>query len=140
MFTFPDPIRDLLDTPGTFARLATTLPDGAPQNTVIWFRRDGDTLRMSCGRNAQKARNIRRDGRVSVVVERPADPYTFVEIRGVATVDEDAAGGLEELRALSHRYIGQERGDAWIASMPDADMVTLIIRPVRVNLFTDQEP
>jgi PPOX class probable F420-dependent enzyme len=138
--TFTDPVRELLDTPGTFARLSTLLPDGAPQNTVIWFRRDGETLRMSCGRGARKARNIRHDSRVAVVVERPGDPYNFVEVRGVAEVIEDAAEGLAELRRLAHRYIGRERGDAWIDAMTDADMVVLVIRPERINLIVDQEP
>jgi PPOX class probable F420-dependent enzyme len=116
------------------------LPDGAPQNTVIWFRRDGETLRMSCGRTTRKARNIRGDGRVAVVVERPGDPYHFVEVRGVAEVIEDAAEGLAELRRLAHRYIGRERGDAWIDGMSDADFVVLAIRPTRVNHIIDQEP
>lgn len=138
--SFTDPVRELLDTPGTFARLSTLLPDGAPQNTVIWFRREGETLRMSCGRNARKAKNIRRDGRVSVVVERPGDPYNFVEVRGVAEVIEDADEGLAELRRLAQRYIGHERGDAWMDAMPDADLVVLVVRPTRVNLITDQEP
>lgn len=137
---FPDPVRELLDTPGTFARLSTLLPDGAPQCTVIWFRRDGETLRMSCGRTARKARNIRRDGRVAVVVERPGDPYTFVEIRGTAEVIDDAAEGLAELRRLAHRYIGRERGDAWIDALESPDLVVLVVRPERVNLIVDQEP
>lgn len=137
---FGEHVSELLDTPGTFARLTTLLPDGSPQSTVIWFRREGETLRMSCGRSARKARNIRRDARVSVIVEQPGDPYSFVEIRGTAHVVEDAVEGLQELRRLAHRYIGVERGDAWIDAMHDADMVSLVITPQRLNLITDQEP
>jgi len=135
-----DAVRALLDLPGTFARLSTILPDGAPQSTVIWFRRDGDTLRLACGAGAMKARNIRRDGRVSVVVEKPADPYNFVEIRGIGEVVEDDALAREEFVHLAHRYVGQERGDAWVKTLGPSPVVVLVIRPTKVSLFTDQEP
>jgi PPOX class probable F420-dependent enzyme len=126
--------RRLLDMPGTFARLATIMPDGSPQNTVIWFRRDGDTLRMTCEPQAVKARNVRRDGRVSVVVEHPRDPYRFVQLRGRAEVIEDPAVGWEEAVAQSRRYLG-ERADAYIESIRGEPMVTIVVYPEKVNAF-----
>ena len=106
-------------------------------NHQLWLHLLGsDDVRRYAGTGHEG----RRDGRVAVVVERPGDPYNFVEVRGVAEVVEDAAEGAAELRRLAHRYIGRERGDAWMDAMPDTDMVVLVIHPTRVNLITDQEP
>lgn len=126
--------RRLLDLPGTFARLATLMPDGSPQNTVIWFRRDGDTLRMTCAPDAVKARNIRRDPRVAVVVEHPNDPYRFVQFRGRAEVIDDPAVGWDEAVTLSRRYLG-DRADAYIASIRGTPTVTIVIYPEQASEF-----
>lgn len=127
--------QELLDMPGTFARLATIMRDGSPQNTVIWFRRDGDTLRMVCEPNAVKARNIRRDPRVAVIVEHPTDPYRFVQFRGRAEVDDSAAAAWDEAVTQSRRYLG-ERADDYIASVEGSILVTLIFYPERTSDFT----
>jgi PPOX class probable F420-dependent enzyme len=126
--------RKLLDLPGTFARLATIMPDGSPQNTVIWFRREGDTLRMTCEPNAVKARNIRHDPRVAVVVEHPSDPYRFVQFRGHAEVLDDPALGWDEAVAQSRRYLG-DRADAYIASIEGSPTVTIVVYPERASEF-----
>jgi PPOX class probable F420-dependent enzyme len=110
------------------------MPDGSPQNTVIWFRREGDTLRMTCEPNAVKARNIRRDPRVSVVVEHPEDPYRFVQFRGRAEVIDDPAIGWEEAVAQSRRYLG-ERADAYIASIAGSPTVTIVVYPEKTSEF-----
>ncbi|RIK42803.1 MAG: hypothetical protein DCC58_10495 [Chloroflexi bacterium] len=124
----------LLDMPGTFARIATLMRDGSPQNTVIWFRRVGNTLRMTCAPDAVKARNIRRDPRVAIVVEHPTDPYRFVQFRGRAEVDEDASIGWEEAVAQSRRYLA-ERADAYIASIAGTPTVTIIFHPESASEF-----
>src|SRR5690242_10788338 len=74
---FSDQVRDLLDQPA-FARLALLLPDGAPHLSVMWYRRDGNTLRMIAPQSAAKVRHVARDPRASVLVEDPGDGYRYV--------------------------------------------------------------
>ncbi|MER8006424.1 MULTISPECIES: PPOX class F420-dependent oxidoreductase [unclassified Streptomyces] len=101
--TFDDPVRALLDGKN-FAGVATLGPDGAPHNSVVWIKREGDTVLFSSTDGRQKVRNLRRDPRVSLTVFDLADPYTSVEIRGTAEILPDEAKRLPY--ELSHKYLG----------------------------------
>ncbi|MFE9625965.1 PPOX class F420-dependent oxidoreductase [Streptomyces sp. NPDC006527] len=100
---FDAPVRALLDGKN-FASVATVGPDGAPQNSVVWMKREGDTVLFSSTDGRQKVRNLRRDPRISLTVFDLANPYTSVEIRGTAEIlpDEDKRLPHE----LSHKYLG----------------------------------
>jgi PPOX class probable F420-dependent enzyme len=130
-----DAQRALLDQPRTFARIATVGASGAPQVTTMWFRRAGDTLRLVCEPEAAKARNIRRNPRVAVVVEDPDDPYRYTQFRGVATLDEDPATAAAETRLLAYRYLGRERGDAYLQGVTGEDLITITVHVERVTSF-----
>ncbi|MGW1213155.1 PPOX class F420-dependent oxidoreductase [Streptomyces sp. NPDC002499] len=101
--SFNEPVRALLDGKN-FAGVATLGPDGAPQNSVVWIKREGDTVLFSSTDGRQKVRNLRRDPRVSLSVFDLADPYTSVEIRGTAEILPDPDKRLPY--ELSHKYLG----------------------------------
>jgi PPOX class probable F420-dependent enzyme len=140
--TFTDEQRALLDLPNTFARVASLMPTGAPQNTTIWYRRDGDTLVIATGAKAQKTRNVARDPRVAVIVEHPANPYHYVQVRGRAAVVYDTPRAIAEFRLIAPRYIGAKAG-AWvdaIAASGGFDGAVTVVHPERVSAFVDVEP
>ncbi|MES5822848.1 PPOX class F420-dependent oxidoreductase [Streptomyces sp. RG80] len=101
--SFDDSVRTLLDGKN-FASVATLGPDGAPQNSVVWVKREGDALLFSSIDNRQKVRNLRRDPRISVSVYDLANPYTSVEIRGTAEILPDPDKRLPY--DLAHKYLG----------------------------------
>ena len=74
-----DAAKDLLDGPHT-AVLATTNTDGRPQSSVIFVKRDGDTVVFSTIKGRLKTRNMMRDARISLLVA--ANMGRYVEIRG----------------------------------------------------------
>ncbi|MEV1064485.1 PPOX class F420-dependent oxidoreductase [Streptomyces sp. NPDC050263] len=118
---FSDSVRALLDGKN-FAGVATLGPGGAPQNSVVWIKREGDAVLFSSTDGRQKVRNLRRDARVSLSVFDLANPYTSVEIRGLAEILPDPDKRLPH--ELSHKYLGID---------PPAekdDEVRLIIRVV----------
>ena len=98
-----DSVRDLLDG-RNFAAVATLGPDGSPQNSVVWIKREGDTVLFSSTDGRQKVRNLRRDARISLSVFDLANPYTSVEIRGTAEILPDPDKRLPH--ELSHKYLG----------------------------------
>jgi PPOX class probable F420-dependent enzyme len=130
-----DEHRQLLDRSGTFARVATTDRDGAPQVSVMWFRRAGETIRMVCSPDAAKARNLRRNPRIAVVVEHPDDPYRYFQFRGHAVVRDDRAECATETRALAYRYLGRERGDAYLSGIVENPVVIVEVHVERVTSF-----
>jgi PPOX class probable F420-dependent enzyme len=115
----------LLDA-NTFAILCTVNPDGAPQSSVIWIKRDGDDVVFSTIRGRRKTRNMERDPRVSICMYDPAAPYVYVELRGEITMTE--AGGRELISELSRRYDGEE----FRVEPPEVIRVVCRMTPARV--------
>jgi PPOX class probable F420-dependent enzyme len=126
--TFDEATRALLDGKN-FATVATLLPGGAPQTSVVWLGREGDTVVFSTRADRQKARNLARDPRVSVSVFDSANPYRSVEIRGRAELEEDPEKELG--RRLSHKYLGED------PPPEPEDVVRVVVRvwPERVISF-----
>lgn len=62
--------------------LATLRPDGWPQATTVGYVNDGLAIYFMCGKDSQKARNLARDNRVSLTIDRDtSDPLA---IRGLS--------------------------------------------------------
>ena len=90
-----------------FATIATVLPNGYPQQSVVWVERDGDDLLVSTVKGRRKHLNMERDPKVSVLVYPKDNPYSYVEIRGTVSMTEE--GGRELIDRLAQRYMGAER-------------------------------
>jgi PPOX class probable F420-dependent enzyme len=87
MTTFPDSHADLLQ--GEFASLATLGADGFPQQTEVWFLHDGEALRLSLNASRLKTRNLARRPECSIMLLDLANPYRYLEVRGVARLEPD---------------------------------------------------
>lgn len=106
MAEIPDEAKALLDAP-EFATIATLMPDGQPHLSVVWVERDGDELLVSTIKGRRKHLNLERDPRVAVLVNPKEKPYSYVEVRGAATMTEE--GGRELIDRLAHKYMGIDR-------------------------------
>lgn len=103
MATIPDEAKPWFDVP-EFATIATVMPDGRPQLSVVWVERDGDELLVSTIKGRQKHVNIVRDPRVTLLVYPKDDPYSYLEVRGTASMVDE--GGRELIDRLSRAYKG----------------------------------
>ena len=74
-------IREILDGARDLA-VATVRDDGYPQATTVSFVHVGLAIYFGCGAESQKARNIARDGKVSLTVNLPYASWD--EIRGLS--------------------------------------------------------
>ncbi|MFH8678120.1 PPOX class F420-dependent oxidoreductase [Streptomyces lydicus] len=127
--TLSDDLKKLLDTP-VFVIVTTVQPDGSPQASPVWVKRDGDDLLISTTVGRRKERNIRRDPRVSVVVQPSDSPYTYAEVRGTATLTTE--GGQELIDELSRKYTGKPYAEFNPESGKDAERVVVRITPRKV--------
>ncbi|MGA5564217.1 PPOX class F420-dependent oxidoreductase [Streptomyces platensis] len=127
--TLSDDLKQLLDTP-VFVTVATVQPDGSPQVSPVWVKRDGDDLLISTTVGRRKERNLRRDARVSVVVQPFDAPYTYAEVRGSASLSTE--GGQELIDQLSRKYTGKPYAEFNPASAEDAERVVVRITPRKV--------
>ncbi|MBC2865658.1 PPOX class F420-dependent oxidoreductase [Streptomyces mexicanus] len=124
-----DRLKNLLDTP-VFVTVATVQPDGSPQVSPVWVKRDGEDLLISTTVDRRKKKNLDRDPRVSVVVQDPASPYEYAEIRGSAEMTTE--GARELIDELSVKYTGKKYAEFNPASAQDAERVIVRIRPRKV--------
>ncbi|MFI0224045.1 PPOX class F420-dependent oxidoreductase [Streptomyces lydicus] len=127
--TLSDDLKKLLDTP-IFVIVTTIQPDGSPQASPVWVKRDGDDLLISTTVGRRKERNIRRDPRVSVVVQPSDSPYTYAEVRGTATLTTE--GGRELIDELSRKYTGKPYAEFNPEAGKDAERVVVRITPRKV--------
>jgi PPOX class probable F420-dependent enzyme len=116
-----------------FAKLVTLMADGHPQATVMWYRRDGDTIRMMAPASAVKTKNLDRDPRATVVIDDPESGYNYVELRCQCEVVHDDSAAREDLHRIASRYIGAEKAPEFVAGLDDAPRVLFIFHPFRVQ-------
>lgn len=124
-----DDLKVLLDTP-VFVSVATIQPDGSPQVSPVWVKRDGDDVLISTTVGRQKEKNLRRDPRVTVLLQPFDAPYTYAEIRGTAELTTE--GGPELIDELSLKYTGKKYAEFNPASAQDSDRVVVRITPRKV--------
>ena len=72
-------------------KLATVRADGSPHIAPVWFTFDdvGRVVFLT-GVDTVKARNMRRDGRVSLVVDDEQMPFGWARVDGTAELVTDA--------------------------------------------------
>ncbi|MEV1020476.1 PPOX class F420-dependent oxidoreductase [Streptomyces sp. NPDC050264] len=124
-----DELKALLDTK-VFINVATIQPDGSPQVSPVWVKRDGDDVLFSTTVDRRKERNLRRDPRVTVLVQPADNPYTYAEIRGIADITTE--GGQELIDELSLKYTGKKYAEFNPTSGEDAERVVVRVRARKV--------
>lgn len=108
MASIPADFRDLFEK-GTFAHLATLLPNGAPHVTPVWVDHDPDTDRLlvNTERGRRKEKNAQNDPRVAISMTDPDNPYRMLSVRGeVYEITTD--GARDHIDELAKRYMGAD--------------------------------
>jgi PPOX class probable F420-dependent enzyme len=95
------------------AKLATVRPDGRPHVAPVWFVLDGDTVVFTTGATKVKGRAVRRDPRVSLVVDDETPPFAYVLVEGKAEVSEDLDDMLGWATLIGARYMGSDQAEAF---------------------------
>ena len=112
-----------------FAKLATLKRDGSPHLTPIWFMYEGGRLYVNTTRDRVKYFNIRRDPRVSLLVD---NGYSYVIAEGEARV-ADERDAKKDIETLAIKYTGEEAGKKSARErFWKMDRVTLEVIPKKV--------
>jgi PPOX class probable F420-dependent enzyme len=99
-------VKALLDRPN-FVHLATLLSDGSPQSAPVWVGRDGDVILVGTGEGTVKAKNTKRDPRVSLSVIDFHNPYEEAQIQG-RVLERRPDPDLHGMDAISRKYTGAD--------------------------------
>ncbi len=131
----PEEYRDLLDEP-IYVTVATVMPDGQPQLSVVWCSYDGEHVLVNTARNRQKEKNLLARPMATVMAIDPKNPYRWLEVRGSVELTEE--GALDHINSLAKAYRG---ADAYYGGVTPAEManketrVICKIKPTRVIAF-----
>ena len=100
--SIPETYRDLVEG-RTYAVLATVMPDGQPQSTVVWCDIVGDCVLINTMRGFRKEKKMRANPRVTLLAYEQRNPPRSLEVRG-PVVEMTEAGALEHLDELTRQY------------------------------------
>ena len=132
----PEQIDEYLSRP-MIADLATVNPDGSPHVAPVWFRWDGDVVKVFTQTTAVKVRNIRQDARVSMSVAKQEAPYGYVIVNGTAEISDE--GIPDEVRAMAIHYKGEVEGEIYIRqALQEMEFCLLTITPTKIIGWLDE--
>lgn len=94
-----------LATTGTnLATVVTLMPDGQPQALLTWVDSDGEHLLVNTEPQRQRARNLERDPRITVLVHSATDPYDWAEVRGRVVETVGGTRARDHIDELARKY------------------------------------
>jgi PPOX class probable F420-dependent enzyme len=125
-------VRSFLESMRVPCVISTLRADGHPITSATWYGFLGADVVVSTPAARNKARNVRRDPRISFIVDTKAMPYRGVAIEGSADVLPDPDGAI--IRAIVERYLGAEAAAAMLVRLDTrGERVILRIRAERVR-------
>lgn len=89
---------------GAFAALTTMRPNGMPSTQMMWVDADDEHVLINTETHRLKFRDMQQDPRVAVMIFRPEDPHSYVEVRGVVDSVETGQNARDHIDLLSMRY------------------------------------
>ena len=102
--TFPKDFLDLLNEDSkALLYLATTMRDGSPQVTPVWFSTDGGHILVNTNEGRVKDKNMKARPKVAMTIQDPNNPYRYLGIRG-EVVNYTTEGADEHINKLSLKY------------------------------------
>jgi len=129
MKNIPEDFQDLFaDKTQAFLFLATTMGDGSPQVTPVWFNTDGEYLLVNSAKGRTKDRNMRARPKVAVAIMDPQNSYRYIQLRG-EVIEITEKGARAHIDALAKKYMGKDV----YPGPPEETRVTYKIRISKTN-------
>jgi hypothetical protein len=119
---------DLLEQPFN-ATLATYRRDGSVLLSPVWHEwRDGG-FSVFTGDSDIKLRHIQNRSQTSVVVSENVLPLRGIEVSGSPTIIRDPEFASETFRRITFRYLGPQRGQAYVERSRISNVVVIRLVP-----------
>lgn len=119
------------------AKVASVREDGRPHVAPVWFVLDGNDIIFLTGSGTVKGRDIRRDGRLALLVDDDRPPYSFALMEGSARVSEDLGEMREWSVQIAARYMGHDRAEEVGERNAVPGELLVRVAPSRVTAMAD---
>jgi PPOX class probable F420-dependent enzyme len=123
---------DFLSAGTRTGMLGYVAADGRPLVAPVWFIVEDGQLVFNTGRDTSKGHALERDSRVTICVDDPHPPYSFVQVQGVTTVSEDQRDVLDTATRTGARYMGADRADEFGRRNAVPGELVVRVRPTKV--------
>ncbi len=133
----PEECRSFLRSPVRTGKLATVRKDGRPLIVPVWYDLEEETLVFMTGRDSTKARNMRRDPRVSICVDDEVTPFAYVELAGTVVLSNDADQMRYWATRIGGRYMGQELAETYGKINSGAGELIVHVTPTHLHGYKD---
>jgi PPOX class probable F420-dependent enzyme len=90
------------------ATVVTLMPNGQPQALPTWVDTDGEHVLVNTEPQRQRAKNVARDPRITVLIHSADDPWDWAEVRGHVVDVVDGQEARDHIDALSQKYLGTD--------------------------------
>ena len=134
-------IYDFLGDGTRTGHLASVRADGRPHVKPVWFVLDGTpeafTLLFNTGTTTVAGRNLARDPRVTISVDDPRPPFSFVIVEGTAELIDDLDAVTESAAEIGGRYMGADRADEYGKRNGVPGELLVRITPTRITAQAD---
>ena len=114
------------------AKLATVRADGSPHVVPVWIVLDGDEVLFTAGDSTAKVKAIRDEPRVSVLFDDERPPFSYVSIRGTATLSDDLTEVRHWATRIGARYMGEDRAEEFGARNGVPGELLVRVTPAKV--------
>ncbi len=114
------------------AVLATLNAKGDSQLTPVIYYWDGTMFYISVTKETVKYQNVKRDPRVSVIVDDVLD-HRCVIAKGKATLQEQNIWDMT--RKIIYKYYGQEEGDPYLEQLKKQNRVLIVLKPTKLQTW-----
>jgi nitroimidazol reductase NimA-like FMN-containing flavoprotein (pyridoxamine 5'-phosphate oxidase superfamily) len=116
------------------ARFCSLNDDGSIHAVPVWFKYENGQIIMGTLDASRKARNVKHNSRVTVLVDVEAWPQKAVLIYGEAKLDYKDV--FSKLVSVCEKYMPKEEAKSWVEGLLRlSKWVIMIIKPERMASF-----
>ena len=117
------------------AKIAWVASDGRPHVAPMWFIVEDGNVLFNTSAEVGKSRALRRDPRISLVVDIEEPPYAFVKVDGTVEITEDPDELLRVATVIGGRYMGADQAEAYGARNGVPGECLVRVRPTSIAGF-----
>ena len=114
------------------AAIATINQDGTPQVTPVIYYWDGSTFYFSVTKETMKYKNLKRDPRMSVIVDDVLNHHCVIA-KGKATIQEENI--WDTTGKIIHKYYGAAEGDPYMEQLKKQNRVLIVLKPTKMQAW-----
>ena len=115
-----------------WAVLTTLRQSGSPVSSIVAYARDGDELVVSTPSVTFKCKTLERDSRLNLCIVTNEEPFNFVSIEGVVTIEKQDLVRNTRLVFENIQNTGYEEPEDFEGWLESQQRVILRIKPTRV--------